>query len=176
VRQVTPRTSAEHVTPLDRQSVFHTFTSMPGVKTRCRVAWRKVVLLRPPLSNGTVHTCRAWEDDLSGWQDFFDSDDLGLPEGVVDITGLKQKPRKEPESVSGNCYGCGVALQADCPENLGFVDPDVYWKKRSHKHQNTILCSRCDGRLLHCQANNLFLFEMLHPYIAHTFTWTVLSG
>lgn len=141
---------------------------LPRVKTPCRALSRRAVLMRPPLSNCSFHTCRASGDDLSGWQQFFDSDDLGLPEGFVDIAGLKQKPRKETPSVSGNCYGCGVALQTESPESLGFVDPDVYSKKRSHKQQNSILCSRCDGRTAAVPSN---LFQTFYPCKARTLTW-----
>ena len=85
--------------------------------------------------------CTATDDDLTDWEKFFDSDDVGVPEDLTGIVDAKETAVATPK-VNGACYGCGIALQVEWPSALGYVDPEVYWGKRQHKQQNTLLCTR----------------------------------
>jgi hypothetical protein len=75
------------------------------------------------------------EPDMSIWSEFFDSDDLGLPEYML-------SPIVEKAEHSWQCYGCGVAVQTDTPARLGYVDHDYFEQKARHKQASHILCSR----------------------------------
>lgn len=89
------------------------------------------------------------EEDLAGWQEFFDSDDLALPDDAIpaELRGLVRQPKGNatPPStpvVTGHCYGCGLNLQTDHPDGLGYVEAGLYRQKRAHRQQNEVLCSR----------------------------------
>lgn len=128
------------------------FGNNPGDKTSCKGA-AGCRLARPPLVSVRaavgVSRCKPGDHDVADWQAFFDSDELGIPEGILDIP-LPAVNKSEPEgdgavagAVAGNCYGCGAPLQTGTPDTYGYVDPEVYFHKLHHKQLHNILCSRC---------------------------------
>jgi hypothetical protein len=79
---------------------------------------------------------------LSGWQEFFDSDDLGLPDELAHIQTFHEQQAESEMQVSEFCYGCGMALQTEFPDGLGYVNPEAYRKKASHHQKAEVLCAR----------------------------------
>jgi len=47
------------------------------------------------------------------------------------------------DATQGNCYGCGVSLQTKNTSIAGFVDPEEYATKATHRQYNMMLCARC---------------------------------
>jgi hypothetical protein len=57
------------------------------------------------------------------------------------------QPRTRPRARApqGSCYGCGAAFQIEVPMAAGYVPPDKYETKRTHRQLNKLLCERCSG-------------------------------
>jgi hypothetical protein len=88
--------------------------------------------------------CKARDEELAEWDKFFESNDLGADQSIKHLLNQRARRKKEEEPpVSGSCYGCGVTLQIANPDGLGYVHPNVYWRKREHKQQSSMLCARC---------------------------------
>ena len=92
---------------------------------------------------------RTDEEELAGWAEYFDSDDLALPDDAIppELRGLvQQHPQldtpSQAQAVTGHCYGCGLSLQTAHPDGLGYVDAELYRQKRGHRQQNELLCTR----------------------------------
>ena len=56
------------------------------------------------------------------------------------------KPKPKPSKIAKRrtaCYGCGADLQTEAIYAAGYVDPERYELKASHKQLKLLLCNRC---------------------------------
>ena len=122
--------------------------------------------LRTPPAQSRWLVCQAQKADdveeLTDWEAFFESDDMGIPEELASMKDTLQaeaanlqageatqpEPAARAESTQSSktnirCYGCGVRIQAGNPKALGFVDPEELATKQHHRQWKQLFCTRC---------------------------------
>lgn len=80
------------------------------------------------------------EAEMQRWEDYFRTEDII---GLEICEELEPPPPAPPLVVRGQCYGCGIPLQASKPDDAGYVLPEKYIDKAKHrKQQKAFLCTR----------------------------------
>ncbi|KAG1679418.1 hypothetical protein FOA52_007709 [Chlamydomonas sp. UWO 241] len=58
-------------------------------------------------------------------------------------TGTGPVPVADMQRKKGCCYGCGSRLQIEVPLGAGYVEPEKYATKKTHRQLDKVLCERC---------------------------------